>query len=96
MHINIRKLHNELYYHPPWPKDKATFIKFMHQTYFTKSDIILFTRLYIQYSHLHYSQKNELSKYFKYVLEKMQIKTSQELFKITKEIYQNRIDTIKL
>ena len=87
MSINLTKLNQELYYHPPWPQDKHTFIRLLNQSQFTNNDIILFARLYVKYSHIHCFQISELTEYFKYMLIKMQIYNPQKLFEKTQTIY---------
>lgn len=90
MHFNIHKLNQELHYHPPWSEDKTTFINLLTQNSFTDDDIILFARLYVKYSHLHCFYISELTHYFTYMLKKMQIYNSTELFRKTKIIYKNK------
>lgn len=90
MNINIKKLNKELHYHPPWLKDKPSFIRLLNQSYFTNQDIILFARLYVKYSHIHCFQINELTYYFKSILIKMKINNSKELFNRTQVIHSQR------
>lgn len=90
MNINIKRLNKELHYHPPWPKDKPIFIRFLNQSHFTNKDIILFARLYVKYSHIHCFQTNELTNYFKSILIKMKIDNPKELFNKTQSIYSQR------
>lgn len=87
MNANIKALNKELYYHPPWIEDKPIFIKFLHKSHFTDKDIILFARLYVKYSHIHCFQTSELTNYFKDILTKMKIGSSEELFNKTHIIY---------
>lgn len=87
MTVNLTKLNKMLHYHPPWEEDKIIFKKLFHQSNFKDEDIVLFARLYVKYSHLHCFDLNELTKYFNYMLNKMQIDNSINLFHITKKIY---------
>jgi len=87
MQVNLIKLNKQLYYHPPWQEDKIIFTKLFRKSNFQDEDIILFARLYVKYSHLHCFDYNELTKYFNYMLQKMQIHNSINLFNITKNIY---------
>lgn len=87
MKVNIRKLKRELYYHPAWEEDKHMFMQLLYQSYFSDQDIITLGRLYVKYSHIHCFQKSELTIYFSYMLEKMQIHSSKELFSRTHNIY---------
>ena len=92
MNVNIKKIHFELYYHPPWPKDKLTFIRLLNQSEFTEDDIITLAQLYVKYSHIHYFQVSELKYYFKYMLKKMEISNEKQLFKKTNKIYQKKVN----
>ena len=92
MNINIKQLNKELHYHPPWLKDRPVFIRLLNQSHFTNTDIILFARLYIKYSHIHCFQVSELTKYFKSMLVKMKIHNSEKLFCKTQVIY-NQLQT---
>jgi len=93
MKVNLVKLNKQLHYHPPWQEDMIIFIKLLNQSNFKDDDIILFARLYVKYSHLHCFNTNELSNYFNYMLQKMQIQSSNKLFNITKNIYnKSKID----
>lgn len=92
--INLKKLNIELYYHPPWPKDRPTFIRLLNQSDFTNNDVITFARLYVKYSHLHCFYINELKNYFHYMLAKMQINNPEVLFKSTCDIYKKSKDTL--
>lgn len=85
--MNIHKLHKELYYHPPWIKDKPTFIKLLVQKSFSNQDIVTLARLYVKYSHLHCFQIGELNNYFRYMLVKMNLNTPSKLFETTHKIY---------
>lgn len=87
MKVNISKLKKELYYHPAWAEDEHIFLKFLRQSYFSDQDIIIFARLYVKYSHIHCFQNSQLTYYFNYMLEKMKIYTSKNLFKKTHNIY---------
>ncbi len=87
MKINIGKLKKELYYHPAWAEDQDVFFRFLRQSSFSDKDIIIFARLYVKYSHIHCFQESQLTYYFNYMLEKMQIYTSKQLFKKTNNIY---------
>ena len=87
MKINIRQLKKELYYHPAWAEDQHTFLRFLQRSCFSDEDVIVFARLYVKYSHIHCFQNTELTNYFNYMLQKMQINTSENLFKITNNIY---------
>lgn len=87
MKVNLTKLNKQLHYHPPWQEDIIIFTKLFKQSNFNNEDIILFARLYVKYSHLHCFNLNELTRYFNYMLQKMQIYNSNNLFKITKKIY---------
>ena len=89
MPVNLKKLNQQLYYHPPWQEDKPIFLAFLQKSSFSNQDIILFARLYVKYSHLHCSKSNELANYFSYILKKMQINDSNNLFSKTHNIYQN-------
>jgi len=89
--MNISKLHKELYHHPPWPKDKKTFIRLLKLSVFTNEDIIIFARLYVKYSHIHCFRINELQNYFNYILKKMNFNNSTELFNKTNKIYRNKV-----
>lgn len=87
MKLNLIKLNKQLHYHPPWQEDQLIFKKLLDKSNFKDEDIILFARLYVKYSHLHCFDENELSNYFNYMLQKMQIYSSINLFNITKNIY---------
>lgn len=87
MNVNTKKLNSELHYHPPWPEDKPIFMRLLTQSHFTDDDILLFARLYVKYSHIHCFTISELTNYFKYMLIKMQIYSSDKLFDRTKFIY---------
>lgn len=89
MKLNINKLNKELFYHPHWPEDQKSCLQLLDQSSFTNEDILLLARLYIKYSHLHYFTLSELTKYFKYMLQKTQIYNHNNLFKKTREIYHN-------
>ena len=86
--MDLNKLNTELYYHPPWPKDKSSFIKLLHQSNFTNKDLLLFAKLYVKYSHIHCFNKNELRLYFKHMFVKMKIESQDKLFEITNTIYE--------
>ena len=88
MKVNIRKLRKELYYHPGWEEDQHIFLRFLHQSYFSDKDIIVFARLYVKYSHIHCFHDSQLTSYFNYMLQKMQIHTSKNLFNKTNSIYE--------
>lgn len=88
--MNIRKLHKELYHHPPWPQDKSEFVRLAKLSNFTNGDIIIFARLYIKYSHIHCFHVSELNNYFQYVLKKMNLNTPRKLFQKTNKIYQGK------
>ena len=90
MNINIKKLSIELYYHPPWPKDKHLFVQLLNQSNFTDDDIIIFAQLYVKYSHIHCLYINELNRYFTYMLTKMQLYSATHLFQKTKSIYKKQ------
>lgn len=90
--MNISKLYKELYDHPPWRKDKNTFMRLLKSSHFTDEDIIIFARLYVKYSHLHCFHINELHNYFQYILQKMNFSNPAELFKKTNKIYQDKKD----
>jgi len=87
MKVNLVKLNRQLHYHPPWQEDIVIFKKLLDQSSFKDEDIVLFARLYVKYSHLHCFSVNELTKYFNYMLHKMQIYNRRNLFNITKNIY---------
>lgn len=86
--VNLYKLRKELHYYPSWYKDKKTFLILLNKSNFTDEDIINFGRIYVKYNHL--KNLRELNKYFNYVLEKMQLDNSKNLFKKTNQIYNNR------
>lgn len=90
MQINLSKLDKELYYHPQWPKDRPKLIKFFSQSILTDDDMLDFGRLYIKYSHLQSFKAGELGNYFNLMLNKMQIYDAQELFELTRKLYQNQ------
>ena len=87
MQVNLNRLNKDLYYHPAWAEDKKVLIPLIYQSSFTDSDILIFARLYVKYSHLHCFQVSELTKYFNHMLQKMQLYTSQSLFQKTNNIY---------
>lgn len=87
MQVNLTKLNKYLYYHPAWAKDKKLMTSLMHQSSFTDSDILVFARLYVKYSHLHCFEVNELTNYFNYILQRMELYTPESLFKKTNKIY---------
>ena len=88
--LNIHKLEKEMFYHPAWCNDKKILFKLLKQTSFTNTEILQFGRLYTKYSHIHYSRKNELNKYFHFMLQKMQILNDITLFQITNTIYKQK------
>jgi len=88
MKVNLIKLNKQLHYHPPWQEDVLIFTKLLNKSNFKDEDVILFARLYVKYSHIHCFHVNELSNYFNYMLHKMQIHSSKNLFHITKNIYE--------
>lgn len=77
-----------MYYHPAWEEDRYVFMKLLQQSDFSDQDIIIFGRLHVKYSHIHLFQDSELTNYFNYMLEKMQIRNTKELFSRTHSIYQ--------
>ena len=87
----IYKLTKELYFHPAWHNDKHVFLSLLQKSYFIENDILNFARLYVKYSHLHVNKNNELNKYFKYMIHKMQMSNASNLFKVTKQIYNDKI-----
>lgn len=87
MQVNAQQLQKELYYHPAWSEDRDIFMKFLNKSYFSDQDLIILARLYVKYSHIHCFQKSELTSYFNYILRKMQMHDSQELFNRAHSIY---------
>ena len=87
MTINIGKLKKELYYHPGWEDDRHIFLRLLRQSSFSDKDVIATARLYVKYSHIHCFHESQLTSYFKRILQKMQIKGSQELFTKANNIY---------
>lgn len=86
--VNLYKLSKELHYHPSWYKDKGTFLILLKKSSFTDEDLINFGRIYVKYNHL--KNLKELNKYFNYILKKLELNNSKNLFKKTNEIYNNR------
>lgn len=87
MKLNFIELNKQLYYHPPWQQDKVIFHKLLHKSNFQDEDIKLFAMLYVKYSHLHCFKINQLQIYFHYMLQKMAIYNSTNLFNLTNKIY---------
>ena len=87
MNLSFKKLDRELYYHPHWQLDKKLFLRLLKQSHFTDKDTLLVARLYVKYSHLHCSRISELTIYFSYMLQKMQIDSAESLFERTNNIY---------
>lgn len=86
--VNLYKLKKELHYYPSWYKDKGIFLKLLKKSYFVDEDIINFGRIYVRYNHL--KNLKELNKYLNYILRKMELDNPKNLFKKTKQIYNDR------
>lgn len=88
--LNTHQLNKEMHYHPSWNNDKKILLKLLRQISFTDRDILKFGRLYTKYNHIHSCKKNELNRYFHFMLRKMEISNENTLFKITNTIYKNK------
>ena len=85
--INIHALNKKMHFCPAWKNDKNFFIQLLYRSRFTSNDILKISRLYIKYNHIHKANNNELTKYFQYIFQQMNIYYSTNLFNKTRNIY---------
>lgn len=74
--FSVNLLKKEMHYHPPWYNDKSIFFKLLNKKVFSPNDYILFSRLYIRYSHVNTQYLNE---YFHIILNKTNKKNIDEI-----------------
>lgn len=86
--VNMNRLHSEMCHEPLWYIDKQIFANLILTTNLTNPQLLEIARLSVKYGHI--LHRSELQRCFNYLIKKTHCISIDQLYNITRELYNDR------
>lgn len=83
--INIEKLNQEMHYEPLWYIDQKIFITLLVKSHLDNQDLLAIARLHVKYKHI--LCRSEIQACFHYLIQKANCNNIDEIYNITRRLY---------